>query len=259
MTNSDPAPSSIRDDSICEPSLPPNKSSGDIGERLVSRADFFLAEEAMIASDLGVDVEKAGVVSSYRNSDALLDKEAAAEIERRDRLISAHQQQIIDGSAMLAAKDAEIERLRLGYRAIMEGLIAGRVGGDDVVWYDNIETLFDFCDVMINGNEPRQFHELKSLEDRALTAESAAAAAMERERDSFQKYIDANEAHIEAVKLLSRVHKLGQTAGWRRMPTGMLFSATELATDIASAIRAAGETKTAESGHSPSTHNSESE
>ena len=103
----------------------------------------------------------------------------AAEIERRDRLISAHQQQIIDGSAMLAAKDAEIERLRLGYRAIMEGLIAGRVGGDDVVWYDNIETLFDFCDVMINGNEPRQFHELKSLEDRALTAESAASAAWE--------------------------------------------------------------------------------
>lgn len=32
MTNSDPAPSSIRDDSICEPSLNPNKSSGDIVE-----------------------------------------------------------------------------------------------------------------------------------------------------------------------------------------------------------------------------------
>ena len=63
----------------------PNKSSGDIGERLVSRADFFLAEEAMIASDLGVDVEKAGVVSGYRNSDALLDKESAAEIERLRR------------------------------------------------------------------------------------------------------------------------------------------------------------------------------
>ena len=85
MTDSDPTTSSIRDDSICESSLNPNKSSGDIGERLVSRADFFLAEEAMIASDLGVDVEKAGVVSGYRNSDALLDKESAAEIERLRR------------------------------------------------------------------------------------------------------------------------------------------------------------------------------
>ncbi len=107
--------------------------------------------------------------------------------------------------------------------------------------------------------EDKQGADIIELSHRALTAESAVAAAMERERDSFQKYIDANEAHIEAVKLLSRVHKLGQTAGWRRMPTGMLFSATELATDIASAIRAAVSKKTAESGHSPSTHNSESE
>ena len=233
MPDLDTGPSSIRDDSICESSPPPNKSSGDIGERTWTPEQFW----EFAAAFLG---DHEATTSRTMIEDRGLVLIPAAEIERRDRLISAHQQQIIDGSAMLAAKDAEIERLRLGYRAIMEGLIAGRVGGDDVVWYDNIETLFDFCDVMINGNEPRQFHELKSLEDRALTAESAAAAAMERERDSFQKYIDANEAHIEAVKLLSRVHKLGQTAGWRRMPTGMLFSATELATDIASAIRAAG-------------------
>ena len=32
MTDLDTGPSSIRDDSICEPSLNPNKSSGDIGE-----------------------------------------------------------------------------------------------------------------------------------------------------------------------------------------------------------------------------------
>ena len=139
----------------------PNKSSGDIGERL--------REHTRVITTGNGKLEPSWI----------LIEEAAAEIERRDRLISAHQQQIMDGSAMLAAKDAEIERLRLGYRAIMEGLIAGRVGGDDVVWYDNIETLFDFCDVMINGNEPRQFHELKSLEDRALTAESAVAAAWE--------------------------------------------------------------------------------
>lgn len=155
-----------------ESSLNPNKSSGDIGERTWTPEQFW----EFAAAFLG---DHEATTSRTMIEDSGLVLIPAAEIERRDRLISAHQQQIIDGSAMLAAKDAEIERLRLGYRAIMEGLIAGRVGGDDVVWYDNIETLFDFCDVMINGNEPRQFHELKSLEDRALTAESAVAAAWE--------------------------------------------------------------------------------
>ena len=64
MTNehSHPTPSSIRDDSICEPSLPPNKSSGDIVERLLDRSDHYLPDWA----------------------DAAM-KEAAAEIERLRR------------------------------------------------------------------------------------------------------------------------------------------------------------------------------
>jgi hypothetical protein len=124
---------------------------------------------------------------------------------------------------MLAAKDAEIERLRLGYRAIMEGLIAGRVGGDDVVWYDNIETLFDFCDVMINGNEPRQFHELKSLEDRALTAESAVAAAWEEA---------AKIAEAKALEFLSPEYATGQPLS--------SFNERFACGQVASAIRAAG-------------------
>ena len=223
MTNehSHPTPSSIRDDSICEPSLNPNKSSGDIVDRLREPKSGNPVDLACHLDDLCQD--------------------AAAEIERRDRLISAHQQQIIDGSAMLAAKDAEIERLRLGYRAIMEGLIAGRVGGDDVVWYDNIETLFDFCDVMINGNEPRQFHELKSLEDRALTAESAVAAAYEN-----------------AAKIAEQVGNFGD---YKREELTPDFGQPrfDMMTAIASAIRAAGAEKTAESGHSPSTHNLASE
>lgn len=79
----------------------------------------------------------------------------------------------VEAATLIAELQAEREQLRLGYRAIMEGLIAGRVGGEDVVWYDKIETLFDFCDAMINGNEPRDFHELHSLQERAHAAESS--------------------------------------------------------------------------------------
>ena len=198
-----------------ESSLNPNKSSGDIGERTWTPEQFW----EFAAAFLG---DHEATTSRTMIEDRGLVLIPAAEIERRDRLISAHQQQIIDGSAMLAAKDAEIERLRLGYRAIMEGLIAGRVGGDDVVWYDNIETLFDFCDVMINGNEPRQFHELKSLEDRALTAESAVAAAYEN-----------------AAKIAEQVGNFGD---YKREELTPDFGQPrfDMMTAIASAIRAAG-------------------
>ena len=199
-----------------ESSLPPNKSSGDIGERTWTPEQFW----EFAAAYLG---DHEATTSRTMIEDRGLVLIPAAEIERRDRLISAHQQQIIDGSAMLAAKDAEIERLRLGYRAIMEGLIAGRVGGDDVVWYDNIETLFDFCDVMINGNEPRQFHELKSLEDRALTAESAVAAAYENA---------AKIAEAKALEFLSPEYATGQPLS--------AFNERFACEQVASAIRAAG-------------------
>ncbi len=41
MTNLDTGPSFIRDDSICESSLPPNKSSGDIGDRTWTPEQFW--------------------------------------------------------------------------------------------------------------------------------------------------------------------------------------------------------------------------
>ena len=190
-----------------ESSLNPNKSSGDIGERTWTPEQFW----EFAAAFLG-------------------DHEATTS------------RTMIEDSGLVLIPAAEIERLRLGYRAIMEGLIAGRVGGDDVVWYDNIETLFDFCDVMINGNEPRQFHELKSLEDRALTAESAVAAAYENA---------AKIAEAKALEFLSPEYATGQPLS--------SFNERFACEQVASAIRAAVSKKTAESGHSPSTLNAETE
>jgi len=67
---------------------------------------------------------------------------------------------------------------------------------------------------------------------RALTAEAQRDGAL-------QKYVDANEAHRDAMALLVRVHQLGMTSAWRRMPDGSSFGSTHLAGEIASAIRAA--------------------
>jgi len=48
---------------------------------------------------------------------------------------------------------AEIERLRGCLDAIMKATIEGRVC-DDVAWFDGITTLFDFCDIALNPDEP---------------------------------------------------------------------------------------------------------
>lgn len=52
----------------------------------------------------------------------------------------------------IEAQDAEIERLRAGYSAIMAATVAGRVC-DDVAWFDGITTLYDYCDALLAGNE----------------------------------------------------------------------------------------------------------
>lgn len=69
MTDLDTGPSSIRDDSICESSLPPNKSSGDIVERLRLNA-CRLSHESMDA---------------FHMRRIRVELEAAAEIERLGR------------------------------------------------------------------------------------------------------------------------------------------------------------------------------
>jgi hypothetical protein len=45
----------------------------------------------------------------------------------------------------------ENAKLRAGYEEIMKGTVNGTVGGEDVVWFDQIETLYDFCDRMAHG------------------------------------------------------------------------------------------------------------
>lgn len=46
--------------------------------------------------------------------------------------------------------------LLAGLIAIRDGTISGTVGGDDVVWFDQITTLHDFCDQLIAAaTEPR--------------------------------------------------------------------------------------------------------
>ena len=74
MTHSHPAPSSIRDDSICESSPPPNKSSADIGERL-----RYLSSPA------------AEQLSDFQRINAFVQigHESAAEIERLRRELDA--------------------------------------------------------------------------------------------------------------------------------------------------------------------------
>ncbi len=44
---------------------------------------------------------------------------------------------------------AEIERLRGAIKEIMTATVDGRVC-DDVAWFDQITTLFDFCDLVLN-------------------------------------------------------------------------------------------------------------
>lgn len=52
-----------------------------------------------------------------------------------------------NGHVPLTLEDAakEIERLRNGFRAIKKAMVEGRVC-DDVAWFDDITTLYDFCD-----------------------------------------------------------------------------------------------------------------
>ena len=89
MTDLDTGPSSIRDDSICEPSLNPNKSSGDIGElkrcpfcgntpvHAYSSGIFCVTEECVINGVHCMDPDEWNTRAP--------DPDAAAEIERLRR------------------------------------------------------------------------------------------------------------------------------------------------------------------------------
>lgn len=183
MTDLDTGPSSIRDDSICESSLPPNKSSGDIGELKPCPWCGSTASRVRIMSRDAIqcDGENCGVIKRTPDewNTRTPDPESAAEIERLRR---------------------EVEETRSA------------------------------CAQTSN-----------SYLNRALTAESAVAAAYEN-----------------AAKIAEQVGNFGD---YKREELTPDFGQPrfDMMTAIASAIRAAVSKKTAESGHSPSTHNSESE
>jgi len=72
---------------------------------------------------------------------------AATELDREAAtLIAAQAEQI-------AALTAERDRLRKGYRDIQFAAEDGRIC-DDVAWFDTITTLYDFCETMLDRQEP---------------------------------------------------------------------------------------------------------
>ena len=191
MTDLDTGPSSIRDDSICESSLPPNKSSGDIVERL--RFDAVRCE---------LQFSK-GVAQNIA--------ESAAEIERLRRERDEARTIVVEANNSLYGS---------------QGYFHSTNGGP-----------FD------KYHLARPIEELKSRARDALTAESAVAAAWEEAarvaKDRWREWRSSYEDDLDGMDACEDISKA--------------ISAR------ASAIRAAVSKKTAESGHSPSTHNSASE
>jgi hypothetical protein len=120
MTHSHPAPSSIRDDSICEPSLPPNKSSGDIVERTVF--DPFLNKDVQVSDRLvdrlrgryacGPTMPNGEPEFGWREfQTSPIQHEAAAEIERLGREVDvAKQRSLLDRSPIETKQASGLKR-----------------------------------------------------------------------------------------------------------------------------------------------------
>lgn len=180
MNDLDPTPSSIRDDSICESSLNPNKSSGDIGERTWTPEQFW----EFAAAFLG---DHEATTSRTMIEDRGLVLIPAAEIER------------------LRRENETSEKFKVGLRELLGTPPDGSI----------VQSLME-------------------LATKLRTAESAVAAAWEEAAkiaEAMPWFVKTSRKHVRGIK----------------------------GSDVASAIRAAVSKKTAESGHSPSTHNSESE
>jgi hypothetical protein len=218
MTDLDAGPSPIRDDSICESSLPPNKSSGDIVERTVF--DPFLNKDVQVSDRLvdrlrgryacGPTMPNGEPEFGWREfQTSPIQHEAAAEIERLRRELDAANSNHRSMAHQLAETGIRLEAIKRERDELYQANIEWARGN------------------LVNAREKI------AMECHALTAESAVAAAWE-----------------EAAKI-------AETFFFNDI--GKLQVGPSIQDGIASAIRAAGETKTAESGHSPSTHNSESE
>lgn len=227
MTDLDTGPSSIRDDSICESSLPPNKSSGDIGERL-----RYLSSPA------------AEQLSDFQRINAFVQigHESAAEIERLRREVEEANrfwnercvQTSVNAHGWMQAHDQLL------------GFIQSRPGLLKVMMAEKPEIKYP-----APADTP-------ALLQRALTAESAVAAAdlaFSTLQKCVQDVLDGDFGPRFASKHDQCPHKKFQ---WEDCGNCIDEHLSKGLT-AASAIRAVVEKKTAESGHSPSTHNSESE
>lgn len=89
----------------------------------------------------------------------------------------------------------EVERLRHGLAQIMAGCVAGTVGGDDVVWFSEIETLWEFCAGTLDPEGVVNWEVECSDPDAilaSLTAQaeesSAEVEALRKERDHFAEW-----------------------------------------------------------------------
>lgn len=214
MTDLDTSPSSIRDDSICKSSLPPNKSSGDIGELkpcpfcggmpdASSRMDEDIWTHNIVEWK-GVHCSECGFGFEWppgADPNAIVqwntrtpDPESAAEIERLRREV----EELREWKSSVLGKCKKSDRWN-----------ALHWGGDKEGW--------GFVHYFIGY-----------LNTRALTAESAVAAAYENAAkiaEAMPWFVKTSRKHVRGIK----------------------------GSDVASAIRAAVSKKTAESGHSPST------
>jgi hypothetical protein len=191
MTDLETGPSSIRDDSICESSLHPNKSSGDIVERTWTPEQFWEFTEG------------------------------------RDGEFSAQQlRDVMEDVGLVIVPAAEIERLRRERDEARTIVVEANnsLYGSQGYFHSTNGGPFD------KYHLARPIEELKSRARDALTAESAVAAAWE-----------------EAVKIAEDNAQHSNTASQRDDFERFAELGYEQACeDIASAIRAAVEKKTAE-------------
>lgn len=104
----------------------------------------------------------------------------------------------------------QIDRLQAGILRIMRGIQAGTVGGDDVVWFDEYTTLYDFCDGLLHPDDSAEMfpemapiHELVTRFSAALTGKLVASEIKHGwkngwMRDDWRKeLIDQLLKHIE--------------------------------------------------------------
>jgi len=118
----------------------------------------------------------------------------------------------------------EIERLRTGFARICDGLERGDIG-DDVVWLDQFQTLWEFCADLIGREEPlgdalREPTEadIKYLVDRLkkLISELAVREGADKrtEMTTADVFNDFNHGRITEFEALARLQSIRCRRSW---------------------------------------------